>query len=128
MIDETDLVFRLRKRSEIRKQIGDRKSVQEGKVDRLCLLLEEAADEIESLRQRSPGMRYWRATGSDILAKKIWSEDQIIDTYYQSWSNRSLNRLVASDEINKANCIKDWCAMRNAIQVDENGNEIERNN
>lgn len=51
MIDETDLVYRLRKRSEIRRQISTRKSVQEGKEDRLSLLLEEAADEIERLRK-----------------------------------------------------------------------------
>ncbi len=51
MNGEEDLVYRLRKRSEIRKQITTRKSVQEGQVDRLCALLEEAADEIERLKQ-----------------------------------------------------------------------------
>lgn len=45
----TDLVYRLRKRSEIRRQIPNRKSVQEGKPDRLADLLDEAANEIESL-------------------------------------------------------------------------------
>jgi len=39
-----DLVYRLRKRAEIRRQIPGRKSVQEGKPDRLADLLEEAAD------------------------------------------------------------------------------------
>ena len=48
--DETDLVFRLRKRAEIRRQIHTRKSVQEGQPDRLADLLEEAALEIEQLR------------------------------------------------------------------------------
>ena len=43
----TDLVYRLRKRAEIRRQIPDRKSVQEGKPDRIADLLEEAADYIE---------------------------------------------------------------------------------
>ncbi len=42
-----DLVYRLRKRAEIRRQIPDRKSVQEGKSDRIADLLEEAADYIE---------------------------------------------------------------------------------
>lgn len=46
-----DLVYRLRKRAEIRRQIPTRKSVQEGKEDRLADLLEEAADEIEKLRK-----------------------------------------------------------------------------
>jgi vacuolar-type H+-ATPase subunit I/STV1 len=46
---EQSLVFRLRKRAEIRRQIKDRKSVQEGTADRIADLLEEAADEIERL-------------------------------------------------------------------------------
>ena len=48
-IAEQSLVFRLRKRAEIRRQIQDRKSVQEGKSDRIADLLEEAANEIERL-------------------------------------------------------------------------------
>lgn len=44
-----DLVFRLRKRAEIRRQISTRKSVQEGSPDRIADLLEEAADEINRL-------------------------------------------------------------------------------
>ena len=47
---EEDLIFRLRKRAEIRRQISTRKSVQEGKPDRIADLLEEAASEIEKLR------------------------------------------------------------------------------
>jgi chorismate mutase len=46
-----DLVFRLRKRAEIRRQIATRKSVAEGKPDRIADLLEEAAGEIEGLRK-----------------------------------------------------------------------------
>lgn len=44
-----DLVYRLRKRAEIRRQIPTRKSVQEGQPDRIADLLEEAADRIEEL-------------------------------------------------------------------------------
>ena len=47
-----DLVYRLRKRAEIRRQISTRKSVQEGKPDRIADILEESANEIESLRQQ----------------------------------------------------------------------------
>ena len=50
-VAEQSLVFRLRKRAEIRRQIKDRKSVQEGAPDRIADLLEEAADEIEALRK-----------------------------------------------------------------------------
>lgn len=44
------LIERLRKRAEIRRQIPGRKSVEEGKPDRIADLLDEAADEIERLR------------------------------------------------------------------------------
>ena len=50
-ISEQSLVFRLRKRAEIRRQIQDRKSVQEGKADRIADILEEAANEIERLHE-----------------------------------------------------------------------------
>jgi hypothetical protein len=49
-VSEQSLVFRLRKRAEIRRQIPGRKSVEEGKSDRIADLLEEAADEIERLK------------------------------------------------------------------------------
>lgn len=54
-MNEESLIYRLRKRSEIRRGIQSRKSVQEGKPDRIADLLEEAADEIirlESLVDR----------------------------------------------------------------------------
>ena len=53
---EDDLVFRLRKRAEIRRQIANRKSVQEGKPDRISDLLEEAANEIERLYNIDAGI------------------------------------------------------------------------
>lgn len=46
-----DIVYRLRKRAEIRRNIPSRKSVTEGKPDRLADLLDEAATEIENLRK-----------------------------------------------------------------------------
>ena len=55
MSETEDLVYRLRKRAEIRRQIPSRKSVQEGKADRLADLLEEAAAEIERLRDPQTG-------------------------------------------------------------------------
>ena len=45
------LIYRLRKRAEIRRQIPGRKSVEEGKADRIADLLEEAASTIESMRK-----------------------------------------------------------------------------
>lgn len=49
MIDENDIVYRLRKRAHIRRQIPTRKSVIEGKEDRIANLLDEAANEIARL-------------------------------------------------------------------------------
>lgn len=46
---EQDLVYRLRKRAEIRRSIPTRKSVQNNDPDRISDLLEEAADRIEFL-------------------------------------------------------------------------------
>jgi hypothetical protein len=48
-VAEQSLIFRLRKRAEIRRQIQHRKSVQEGAPDRIADLLEEAANELERL-------------------------------------------------------------------------------
>ena len=51
-IKDQDLVYRLRRRAEIRRQIPGRRSLQEGQPDRLADLLDEAAEEIEQLRNQ----------------------------------------------------------------------------
>ena len=51
-VAEQSLVFRLRKRAEIRRQIPSRKSVEEGRSDRMADLLDEAADCIDALTKR----------------------------------------------------------------------------
>lgn len=45
------LVYRLRRRAEIRRQIPGRLAVVEGKPDKIANLLDEAAAEIERLRK-----------------------------------------------------------------------------
>ena len=50
-VAEQSLLFRLRKRAEIRRQIPGRLAVVEGKPDKIANLLDEAADEIEKLEQ-----------------------------------------------------------------------------
>ena len=52
-VEQQSLVYRLRRRASIRRQIKDRKSVQEGQPDRIADLLEEAADEIDRLSRPS---------------------------------------------------------------------------
>ena len=61
-VAEQSLVFRLRKRAEIRRQIPGRKSVEEGAQDRIATLLDEAADKIESLEQEVRDLRDLIAT------------------------------------------------------------------
>jgi len=67
MINETDLVYRLRKRAEIRRRNTSRKSVLEGKPDRISDLLEEAAAEIEKLRLKDD------------------TKDNIVDAQSKTW-------------------------------------------
>jgi uncharacterized Fe-S cluster-containing radical SAM superfamily protein len=47
----------LRRRAEIRRQIPSRKSVQEGAPDRISDLLEQAAEEIETLTIERDSLR-----------------------------------------------------------------------
>jgi len=47
---ESDIVYRLLKRAEIRRSIPTRKSVIQGRPDRIAELMEEAAEEIYELR------------------------------------------------------------------------------
>jgi hypothetical protein len=75
-----DLVYRLRKRAEIRRQISTRKSVQEGKPDRIADLLEEAADELEALRK-----------AAEMALKAL-----------ESWQKTCLDCGRASDELGRA--------------------------
>lgn len=49
-MDNEDLIFRLKKRAEIRRQIPSRKSVAEGEPDRIADLLDEAATTIRKLK------------------------------------------------------------------------------
>jgi hypothetical protein len=51
-VSEQSLVFRLHKRAEIRRQIPGRRSVEQGKPDRIADLLEESAKEIEGLKNQ----------------------------------------------------------------------------
>jgi len=54
-VAEQSLVYRLRMRAQIRRQIPGRKSVQQGARDRIADLLEEAADQIEKLQCQIKG-------------------------------------------------------------------------
>jgi hypothetical protein len=57
MIPKDDLIFRLKERARIRRQIPTRKSVQEGAADRIADLLEEAADALYNLQEELETMK-----------------------------------------------------------------------
>ena len=57
-LSQQTLVERLRIRASIRRNNTERKSVQEGKPDRIADLLEEAAAEIERLHKRIDDLEY----------------------------------------------------------------------
>ena len=62
-----DLVYRLRKRAEIRRQILGRKSVEEGKPDRIADILEEAADAIADEREACANIAHqWSKREDDV--------------------------------------------------------------
>jgi hypothetical protein len=71
-----DLVYRLRKRAEIRRQIPGRKSVENGERDRLADLLDEAADEIESLR---PSLVKRFISGEEIPEPDSWNAGALLN-------------------------------------------------
>jgi hypothetical protein len=94
-MDDEDLVYRLRKRAEIRRQITTRKSVQEGKPDRIADLLEEAATEIQTLEAEVRGLQtdkawdlfYQERDRSELLvaeAAKLTAERDEAREYAQS--------------------------------------------
>jgi len=73
MEQNQDLVYRLRERARIRRQIPGRKSVQENKPDRIADLLEEAAIEIEQLQRRVQHLKYGDPLDGPMI--KMFRED-----------------------------------------------------
>jgi hypothetical protein len=72
---KSDLIDRLRKRAEIRRQIPSRKSVQNNEPDRIADLLEEAADAIEMWRSKYRDMHNL-ATQSMMRVNELEKERQ----------------------------------------------------
>ena len=65
--EQESMVVRLRKRAAIRRQIPTRKSVLEGKPDRISDLLEEAADEIVKLTR----LAVWQQRRAEIAEYRV---------------------------------------------------------
>lgn len=69
--ENNDLVYRLRKRAEIRRNIPHRKSVQNNEPDRIANILEEAASEIERLRKDLHAQREYSHHNTDSLLTAV---------------------------------------------------------
>ena len=86
-VAEQSLMFRLRKRAEIRRQIKDRKSVQQGAPDRIADLLEEAADELTELQT----LRY------ELMGVLEDCTESGYDAVCESTLKRVIDRLAGTD-------------------------------
>lgn len=80
-VSQQSLVFRLRKRAEIRRQIPGRKSVEEGARDRIADLLEESANEIEKLQA-------YQSNRKPLTDEEIYLTINQIDRGERGWSIR----------------------------------------
>ena len=85
-VEQQSLVFRLRKRAEIRRNIKDRKSVQAGAADRIADILEEAANELTELR----ALRY------ELMGVLEDCEESGYDAVCNETLQRVINRLSTS--------------------------------
>lgn len=52
--------------------------------------------------------------------EEIWSEDQIIESYYKYWAQRMVMNKPSSN-LSREDCIEDWCVVHWAIEVPKPG-------
>ena len=81
-----DLVQRLRKRAEIRRQITTRKSVQNNEPDRISDLLEEAANHIGIAEAIGFDKGYKAATAKTLTDEEIWDIWHLSDKEIDTWA------------------------------------------
>lgn len=91
-----DLIFRLRKRAEIRRNIPSRKSVTLGEPDRIANLLDEAALELENFKKERDAYRqalrrvaepYWELSYDKIRLQRDEYKNiaqKVLDEYWGS--------------------------------------------
>jgi hypothetical protein len=91
---EDDLIYRLRKRAEIRRQATTRKSVQEGKPDRISDLLEESANEIENLRKQVDALKTTFEMEGIGMVDRFELEQQIMSCWSVVDDVKALNHQV----------------------------------
>jgi hypothetical protein len=111
---KSDLIDRLRKRAEIRRQIPSRKSVQNNEPDRIADLLEEAANELTETQKKLSHLEkmvVWyeditlRGTHSDEYENGFWAAVEFVERH-QNEASASCNSFCGEYECkeNQANC------------------------
>lgn len=55
---------------------------------------------------------------------ETWSEDQIIDSYYEYWC-QEMKRKIDNPYLSRELCIEDWCVLHWADKTDKFGRELE---
>lgn len=83
-----DLIFRLTKRAEIRRQITTRKSVQEGTPDRIADLLDEAAAALSNNNMNSDITNLVLLkfkSGNSIKVERINIDRRELNTILENW-------------------------------------------
>lgn len=78
-----DLIHRLLKRAEIRRSIQHRKSVQEGKPDRLADLLDEAAEALIELKHLEKYVPFWCPRCGEFLTDESDIAGECINCGYE---------------------------------------------
>lgn len=59
----------------------------------------------------------------DQRIQETFSEDQIINSYFDQWSNK-MKELGREHMISKERCIEDWIAVNWAVETDKYGVEL----
>ena len=102
-----DLVTRLKERARIRRQIATRKSVQEGKPDRIADLLEEAARSLEQIAHRETRVAEGRAERRHTIDTAIDMNDR----------RQPAERRVEREGIGKMSDLHCWYCNRPVVHV-----------
>jgi len=73
-------------------------------------------------------MKYWTIAymgEHGQLVCETFSEEQIIKSYFGYWSSR-MTEAGKSDLINHQDCISDWCVVHWAVESDEFGRPLKK--
>lgn len=64
-------------------------------------------------------MKYYRISFPGEVGQhveEIWSEDQILKSYYPYWCSMMIQNMAAPD-LDEKRCIDDWCVVHWAVEI-----------